>query len=151
MVFLRNNVVKLHINSMRKYLYLLPLLLLTCNKEEPFVVEGQWQLERLESFEDYYLPGLTFTTDTVLEGVEFIFDSLEVYTLVDGSLSPVELIGFHYENKFAHTYEYLDTSLWIGVEEWKVVSKEPNALVIENTTVYGIVGEQLRTLYFIRK
>ena len=136
---------------MRRLLYLLPLLLLTCHKEEPFVIDGEWQLNRLESVEDYYLPGLTFTTDTVLDGVEFIFDSLIVYTLVDGSLSPVELIGFHYENKWRHSYEYLDTALWIGVEEWKVVDKEPNTLVVENKTVYGIVGEQLRTLYFIRK
>lgn len=130
---------------------MLPLLLLTCGKEEPFEIRGTWQLDRLESIEDYYLPGLTFTTDTILEEVEFLFDSLEVYTLVRGSLSPVELIGYHFENKFSHSYEYLDTSLWIGVEEWKVVFRGSNNLVVENRTVYGIVGEQLRTLYFKQK
>lgn len=136
---------------MRRLLYLLPLLLLTCHKEEPFLIYGEWELQRLESVEDYYLPGLSFTTDTVFDDVRFLFDSLEVYTVVDGSLSPVELIGFHFESKWLHSYEYLDTSLWIGVEEWKVIYEEPNALVVENKTVYGIVGEQLRTLYFIRK
>jgi len=141
----------MHIIGMRRLLYLLPLLLLTCHKEEPFLIYGEWELQRLESVEDYYLPGLSFTTDTVFDDVRFLFDSLEVYTIVDGSLSPVELIGFHFESKWLHSYEYLDTSLWIGIEEWKVIYKEPNALVVENKTVYGIVGEQLRTLYFIRK
>ena len=136
---------------MRRLLYLLPLLLLTCHKEEPFVIEGQWQLNRLESIEDYYLPGLSFVTDTTLEAVAFVFDTSLVYTLVNNTLSPVELIGFRYENSWVHNYEYLDTSVWIGTEEWKVVSKDLNSLIVENKTVYGIVGEQLRTLCFIRK
>lgn len=136
---------------MKKYLYLLPLLLLTCNKEEPFVLEGEWKIDRLESVEDYYLPGLTFTTDTVFDDAVIYFDSLSAWTMLNGSVSPIEIIGYHWTDKFLHTYQDVDSSVWIGVEEWKYVSKSNDALVIENKTVYGIVGEQVRTLYFIRK
>lgn len=136
---------------MRRLLYLLPLLLLTCHKEEPFVIDGEWQLNRLESVEDYYLPGLNFTTDTVFHNLVFYFDSVNVYTILNGTLQPVEIIGFIYSNGYMHTYQYLDTSLFISYEEWDVVSQGPNTLVVENKTVYGIVGEQLRTLYFIRR
>ena len=136
---------------MRRLLYLLPLLLLTCHKEEPFVIDGEWKIDRLESVEDYYLYGLNFTTDTVFDNLVFYFDSVNVYTILNDTLQPVEIIGFIYSNSYMHTYQYLDTSLFISYEEWDVVSQGPNTLVIENKTVYGIVGEQLRTLYFIRR
>ena len=134
---------------MKKFLPLL-LLFISCKDEPKFEVEGQWTLERLEAYEDYYLPALTFTTDTVFEGVEFYFDSLDVYTMVDDTINYVPIIGYHYETKWVHTYEWQDTSLWIGVEEWKVIQSDDNHMVIENLTVYGIVGESIRTLYFSR-
>ena len=136
---------------MKKYLYLLPLLLLTCNKEEPFVLEGEWKIDRLESVEDYYLPGLTFTTDTVFDDAVIYFDSLSAWTMLNGSVSPIEIIGYHWTDKFLHTYQDVDTSVWIGVEEWKYVLKSNEEIIIEYETVYGIVGEQLRTLYLSKK
>lgn len=136
---------------MKKYLYLLPLLLLTCNKEEPFVLEGEWKIDRLESVEDYYLPGLTFTTDTVFDDAVIYFDSLSAWTMLNGSVSPIEIIGYHWTDKFLHTYQDVDSSVWIGVEEWKYVLKSNEEIIIENETVYGIVGEQLRTLYLSKK
>lgn len=140
----------MHITIMKRLLYLLPLLLLTCNKKEPFVLEGEWKIDRLESVEDYYLPGLTFTTDTVFDDALIYFDTLGAYTILDGSVSPIEIIGYHWANRFFHTYQDVDSSVWIGVEEWKYVVKTNEELVIENMTEYGIVGEQLRTLYLYK-
>ena len=136
---------------MKKWWIVCLLVLLTCTPQYEFSVKGQWSLDRLEAEEDYYLPALYFTTDTVFSGVDFYFDSLEVYTLVDGTIDYVPIVGYHFENKWVHTYEWQDTSIWIGVEEWKVLQADEESMVIENLTVYGIVGEIRRTLYFTRK
>lgn len=136
---------------MRYLLTFLFLILFSCAKEEPYSVLGEWNLDRLESKEDYLLPGLTFTTDTVFDDVVFFFDSLNIFTIVEGTVQPVEIIGWMYSNNYIHSYTFTDTSIFIRNIEWKVINKSVDELIIENKTEYGIVGEQLRTLYFTRK
>lgn len=135
-----------------RYLYpFLFFVLFSCSKKEPYSILGEWNLDRLESKEDYLLPGLVFTTDTVFDDAVFFFDSLNVFTIINGTIQPIEIIGWMYSNNYVHSYSFQDTCLFIRNIEWKVISKEDDGLIIENKTEYGIVGEQIRTLYFTRK
>lgn len=127
------------------------LVFLSCQKEPVFEIQGAWSLDRLESQEDYYLPALQFTTDTLFNQAEMIFDSAVVYTLVDGSITPIPIIGYHYQSSWAFTYSDLDSCLWIGVEPWTFIAKDNEQMILENETNYGLVGVQVRTLYLSRK
>ena len=136
---------------MKALLPLILLVFLSCQKEPVFDIQGTWSLDRLESHEDYYLPALQFNTDTVFDQANMIFDSSGVYTLVDGSVSPIEIIGYHYQSSWAFTYSDLDSCLWIGVEPWTFITKNNEQMVLQNETNYGLVGLQVRTLYLSRK
>ena len=135
---------------MKALLPLILLIFLSCQKEPSFEIKGTWSLDRLESREDYYLPALQFTTDTVFDQANMIFDSSVVYTLIDGSVTPIQIIGYHYQSSWAFNYQDLDSCVWIGVEPWTFIVKENQQIILENETNYGLVGTQIRTLYLSR-
>jgi len=80
---------------MKKWLPFL-LVLLTCTPVSRFEVEGPWELERLEAQEDYPLYGLNITMDTAFDGVDFLFDTTYVYTLVNETINYVPILGYHF-------------------------------------------------------
>lgn len=135
---------------MKNWFLLLMMMLTTCTVDIPLNMHGEWELSRLESVEEYGLYGLEFTTDTCFENVDLMFDTSVVYLVVDGGLQPLEIVGFNWSTNWYLEWE-LDTCLWIANEPWSFIVKEPNRIVVENKTLYGIVGSQIRTLYLIKK
>ena len=136
---------------MRSYLILILLLCTTCNNEPDFIVEGRWELERLESIEEYELYNINYGFDTSFNSASLYFDDGLLWTILDDTVTQISILGFQYSNAFVFTYIDLDTSLCIGTEEWNYLVKSNTNIVIENKTVYGIVGSQVRTLYLSRK
>lgn len=135
---------------MREWLVIVVFFLVGCKKEVALEMRGEWSLDRMESVEDYWLPGLQFTLDTVFDDVAVVYDTLYMYTAVDGTLTPVNIVGHIWERDWVLNWT-LDTALWIGGEPWSFIVRSHDEIVIENVTRYGIVGEQVRTLYMKKK
>lgn len=135
---------------MRKWLVVVVLLFAGCKEEVPLEMRGEWSLDRMESVEDYWLPGLWFTLDTVFDDVAVVYDTLYMYTAVNGQLAPVDVVGHVWERDWSLSWQ-LDTALWMNGEPWSFILRTPDEIIVESVTHYGIVGEQVRTLYMHKK
>lgn len=135
---------------MRKWWIVVVFLMVGCVEETPLDMVGIWSLDRLESYEEYWLYDLTVTTDTSFNDVQLFFDTLGMYTVIDDTLKPVSVVGYWWSMHWLLNWE-LDTALWIGGEPWSLIVEEPNKIIVENKTRYGIVGEQVRTLYMTKE
>lgn len=134
-----------------KRFILLFVLLLSCSKEPQLVIEGEWSLDRMESIEEYQLFNWSFTTDTTFKNIKFIFEDGIVYTIKNDTVMPIPIIGFHFQNNAFLSYTHNNNELLINYEPWEIISNGKSTIILENETNYGIVGNQVRTLYLNRK